>query len=97
MSVSEEVKSEEEASGKKSVYTRSSEKDEEEESDCNMMEWECEALTFVREVPQSFALAMPLKESPVVTTDCMWLRASVSQRSNILLIELLMNWLSTIK
>lgn len=57
MSMSEEVKSEEEASGKKSGYTRSSEKDEEEEeNDCNVMEWECEALTYVREVPQSFAL-----------------------------------------
>lgn len=39
MSMSEEVKSEEEASGKKSVYTRSSEKDnKEEENYCNVME-----------------------------------------------------------
>lgn len=38
MSMSEEVKSEEEAPGKKSVYTRSSEKDEEqEENDGNVM------------------------------------------------------------
>lgn len=79
--MSEEVKSEEEASGKKSVYTRSSEEDEEEEeNDCNVMVWESKARTYVRQMPQSFVLFQCRSKNHLwsqLTCDCMLQSVSV--------------------